>query len=85
MERQWRIKALFDALNAVYEEKEKRSFIGLNDQHGFHDWHDSLPADRSRWSGGASGRAQLPAELLRVGPNIARWPVLLVLVAFGPR
>ena len=30
MERQWRHKAIMDALNVVYDEKEKRGFIKLN-------------------------------------------------------
>jgi membrane protein len=80
------IKALFDSLNVVYEEEEKRSFIRLNAVTvtftlatiafllialacvvAFPVMLDHLP------SPGVTGR------LL----NIARWPVLLVLVAVG--
>ena len=80
------IKALFNSLNVVYEEEEKRSFIRLNAVTvtftlatiafllialacvvAFPVMLDHLP------SPGVTGR------LL----NIARWPVLLVLVAVG--
>jgi membrane protein len=80
------IKALFDSLNVVYEEEEKRSFIRLNAVTltftiatiafllialacvvAFPVILSHLPAP------GVTGR------LL----NIARWPILLVLVAFG--
>jgi membrane protein len=80
------IKALFDSLNVVYEEEEKRSFIRLNTVTlcftiatigfllvalacviAFPVVLSHLPAT------GVTGR------LL----NIARWPVLLVLVAVG--
>jgi len=80
------IKALFDSLNAVYEEEEKRSFIRLNAMTlsftiatiafllialacvlAFPVMLNHLPAP------GVTG------WLL----NIARWPVLLVLVALG--
>jgi membrane protein len=80
------IKALFDSLNVVYEEEEKRSFIRLNAVTltftiatiafllialacvvAFPVMLNHLPAP------GVTGR------LL----NIARWPILLVLVAFG--
>ena len=80
------IKALFDSLNVVYEEEEKRSFIRLNTVTlcftiatigfllvalacviAFPVVLNHLPA------AGVTGR------LL----NIARWPVLLVLVAVG--
>jgi membrane protein len=78
------IKALFDALNAVYEEKEKRSFIRLN-------------ATSMVFTIGMIafllialvGVVALPVALnylpsfLGSVLNIARWPVLLVLVAFG--
>ena len=80
------IKALFDSLNVVYEEKEKRSFIRLNAVTlsftiatiafllialacvvAFPVMLNHLPAP------GVTG-------LLL---NIARWPILLVLVALG--
>ena len=78
------IKALFDALNAVYEEKEKRSFIRLN-------------ATSMVFTIGMIaflvialvGVVALPValnylpSLLGSVLNIARWPVLLMLVAFG--
>jgi membrane protein len=78
------IKALFDALNAVYEEKEKRSFIRLN-------------AISMAFTLGMItfllialvGVVALPIALKYLPSflgsvlNIARWPVLLVLVAFG--
>jgi membrane protein len=80
------IKALFDALNAVYEEKEKRSFTKLN-------------AVTLAFTIGTTGflliaiacvialpvvlnffpAARVSGRLL----EIARWPILLVLVAFG--
>jgi membrane protein len=78
------IKALFDALNAVYEEKEKRSFVRLN-------------AISMAFTIGMItfllialvGVVALPIALKYlpgfIGSvlNIARWPVLLALVAFG--
>jgi membrane protein len=77
-------KALFDALNAVYAEKEKRSFIRLN-------------AISIAFTIGMIGFlliALVCVVALPVSLNylpgfigsvlyIARWPVLLVLVAFG--
>jgi membrane protein len=77
-------KALFDALNAVYAEKEKRSFIRLN-------------AISIAFTIGMIGFllialvcvVALPVSLNYfpgfIGSvlNIARWPALLVLVAFG--
>ena len=80
------IKALFDGLNAVYEETEKRSFIKLNavtlsftiGTTGFLlialACVVALPVILNYFP--ASG---LTGLLLR----IARWPILLVLVAFG--
>jgi membrane protein len=79
------IKALFDALNVVYEEKEKRSFIKLNAvtltltiaTMGFLlvalACVVALPIVLNYLPAGATGL------LLQ----IARWPILLVLVAFG--
>jgi membrane protein len=80
------IKALFDALNAVYEEKEKRSFSKLN-------------AVTLSFTIGITGFllialacvVALPvvlhyipaAETAGLLLNLARWPILLVLVAFG--
>jgi membrane protein len=86
------VKALFDGLNAIYGEKEKRSFLKLNAVTlsftiatiGFllialacvvalPVILNYLPAP------GVSGLR------LKIGPllNIARWPILLVLVALG--
>jgi membrane protein len=80
------IKALFGALNAVYEEKEKRSFSKLN-------------AVTLSFTIGITAFllialacvVALPVVLhyiLAAGTaglllNLARWPILLVLVAFG--
>ena len=78
------IKALFDALNTVYEEKEKRSFVRLN-------------AISMAFTIGMitfllialACIVALPVALKYLPSfigsvlNIARWPVLLVLVAFG--
>jgi membrane protein len=80
------MKALFDALNAVYEEKERRSFVTLNAVTllftiatiGF-----LLVA--------LAGIVALPVALNYLSlPSvtalilkIARWPILLALVAFG--
>jgi len=78
------IKALFDALNVVYEEKEKRSFIKLN-------------AVGLMFTVGViffllvalAGVIAIPIALnylpgvIGLIIDIARWPVLLVLVAFG--
>jgi membrane protein len=80
------IKALFDALNAVYEEKEKRSFIKLN----------AVTLSFTIGTTGflliaLAGVVALPV-VLNYFPaagvtglllKIARWPILLVLVAFG--
>jgi membrane protein len=80
------IKALFDALNVVYEEKEKRSFIRLNAVTlaftiatiGFVlislACIVALPV--------ALNSLPLP-EVSSVLLSIARWPLLLVLVALG--
>jgi membrane protein len=78
------IKALFDALNAVYEEKEKRSFVRLN-------------AISMTFTIGMIAFllialtcvVALPAILSYLPSpigsvlSLARWPVLLVLVAFA--
>jgi membrane protein len=80
------IKALFDALNVVYQEKEKRSFIRLN-------------AVTLTFTIGTiafllialAAVVALPVvlnylpipEVTSLLLNIARWPILLVLVAFG--
>jgi membrane protein len=80
------IKALFDALNAVYEEKEKRSFTKLN-------------AVTLSFTIGITGFLLIALASLVALPivlsyipaagatglllNLARWPILLVLVAFG--
>jgi membrane protein len=80
------IKALFDSLNAVYEEKEKRSFIQLN----------LLTlcftiATIAFLLMALACIVALPVVLnhlplpgvIGVILEIARWPILLVLVAFG--
>ena len=86
------IKALFDGLNAVYGEKEKRTFLKLNAVTlsfmiatiGFLlialACVVALPVVVNYFP--APGVAGLR---LKVGPllKIARWPILLVLVAFG--
>jgi membrane protein len=78
------IKALFDALNAVYEEKEKRSFIRLNTTSMV--FTIGLIAFLLI---ALVGVVALPVALNYLPSfigsvlNIARWPVLLVLVAFG--
>jgi membrane protein len=80
------IKALFDALNVVYEEREKRSFITLN-------------ATSLVFTAGAivflllalAAMVGLPValehlplkEVTALVLKIARWPALLVLVALG--
>jgi membrane protein len=80
------IKSLFDALNIVYEEREKRSFIQLN-------------ATSLIFTAGGiifllvalAAMVALPValdhlplkEVTALILKIARWPVLLVLVAFG--
>jgi membrane protein len=78
------IKALFDALNAVYEEKEERSFVRLN-------------ATSMAFTIGMIAFLLIALVCVVALPvvlnylpgfigsvlNIARWPVLLVLVAFG--
>src|SRR5437764_1296233 len=78
------IKALFDALNVVYEEKEKRSFIRLNAVSlaitvGMIVF--LLVALACVVVAPVVLNALPPAIGLIVG--IARWPVLLVLVALG--
>jgi membrane protein len=80
------IKALFDGLNAVYEETEKRSFIKLN-------------AVTLSFTIGTTGFLMIALACVVALPvilnyfpasgltglllRIARWPILLVLVAFG--
>jgi membrane protein len=80
------IKALFDALNAVYEEKEKRGFTKLN-------------AVTLAFTIGTTGFLLIAVACVVALPvvlnyfpaagvsglllTIARWPILLVLVAFG--
>jgi membrane protein len=80
------IKALFDALNAVYEEKEKRGFTKLN-------------AVTFAFTIGTTGFLLIALACVVALPvvlnyfpaagvsglllKIARWPILLVLVAFG--
>jgi membrane protein len=78
------IKALFDALNAVYEEKEKRSFIRLN-------------AISMAFTIGMISFLLIAVVCVVALPivlnylpgfigsvlNVARWPVLLVLVALA--
>ena len=80
------IKALFDGLNAVYEETEKRSFIKLN-------------AVTLSFTIGTTGFLLIALACVVALPvvlnyfpaagvsglllKIARWPILLVLVAFG--
>ncbi len=80
------IKSIFDALNLVYDEKEKRGLIGLNLVSLIFTIAAivfvlvaiaaiaALPAVFS--SGQFSGATALIAQ-------IARWPVLLVVIAFG--
>jgi membrane protein len=86
------VKALFDGLNAVYGEKEKRSFLKLNAVTlsftiatiGFLlialACFVALPVVLNYFP--APGVTGLR---LKIGPllKIARWPILLVLVAFG--
>jgi membrane protein len=80
------IKALFDALNAVYQEKEKRSFIRLNAV-----TLSFTIATIAFLLIALAGVVALPI-ILNYLPlpgvtslvlEIARWPILLVLVAFG--
>src|SRR5215469_6262355 len=80
------IKSIFDALNLVYNEKEKRGLIGLNVVSLAFTIAAivfvlvaigciaALPAIFS--SGQLSGPSALIAQ-------IARWPILLVVIAFG--
>lgn len=80
------IKALFDALNVVYQEKEKRSFIRLNAV-----TLCFTLATIAFLLIALVGVVALPVILnfLPLPPvtgvllDIARWPILLVLVAFG--
>ena len=80
------IKALFDALNVVYQEKEKRSFIRLNAV-----TLSFTIATIAFLLIALAGVVALPVilnylplpELSRLLLEIARWPTLLVLVAFG--
>src|SRR6266550_3029795 len=80
------IKALFDALNVVYQEKEKRSFIRLNAV-----TLSFTIATIAFLLIALAGVVALPViliylplpEVSRVLLEIARWPILLVLVAFG--
>lgn len=80
------IKALFDALNAVYQEKQKRSFTELN-------------AVTLTFTIGTTGFLVIALACVVALPvvlnyfptlgvtggllKITRWPILLVLVAFG--
>jgi membrane protein len=80
------IKALFDALNAVHQEKEKRSFTKLN-------------VVTLSFTIGITGFVLIALACVVALPvvlnyipapgttglllNLARWPILLVLVAFG--
>ena len=80
------IKALFDALNAVYQEKEKRSFIRLNAV-----TLSFTIATIAFLLIALAGVVALPIILNYLPlPGVtglllesARWPILLVLVAFG--
>jgi membrane protein len=80
------IKALFDALNVVYQEKEKRSFIRLNAV-----TLSFTIATIAFLLIALAGVVALPVmlnylplpEVSRLLLEIARWPVLLVVVAFG--
>jgi membrane protein len=80
------IKALFDALNAVYQEKEKRSFIRLNAV-----TLSFTIATIAFLLITLAGIVALPVilnylplpEVTGLLLEIARWPILLVLVAFG--
>jgi membrane protein len=80
------VKALFDALNVVYQEKEKRSFIRLNAV-----TLSFTIATIAFLLIALAGVVALPI-ILNYLPlpgvtslvlEIARWPILLVLVAFG--
>jgi membrane protein len=80
------IKALFDALNAVYQEKEKRSFIRLNAV-----TLSFTIATIAFLLIALAAVVALPV-ILNYLPlpgvtglllEVARWPILLVLVAFG--
>jgi membrane protein len=80
------IKALFDALNAVYQEKEKRSFIRLNAL-----TLSFTIATIAFLLIALAAVVALPIILnylplpgvIGLLLEIARWPILLVLVAFG--
>jgi membrane protein len=80
------IKALFDALNVVYQEKEKRSFIRLNAV-----TLCFTLATIAFLLIALVGVVALPVifnylplpRVTGVLLDIARWPILLVLVAFG--
>ena len=80
------IKALFDALNAVYQEKERRSFIRLNAV-----TLSFTIATIAFLLIALAGVVALPMILNYLPlPGVtglllesARWPILLVLVAFG--
>ena len=80
------IKALFDALNVVYGEKEKRNFFTADDPvshlHRRHDPVHGAGADRHRRDPGGPRLLHLGAmgELLI---NILRWPAMLAVVVFG--
>jgi membrane protein len=80
------MKALFDALNAVYEEKEQRSFVMLNVV-----TLSFTIATIGFLLIALVGLVALPValnylplpEVTVLILRIARWPILLVLVAFG--
>jgi membrane protein len=80
------MKALFDALNAVYEQKERRSFVTLNVV-----TLSFTIATIGFLLIALAGVVALPVALSYLSLpgvtalilKIARWPILLVLVAFG--
>ena len=77
------MKAIIDALNVVYDEKEKRSFVKLNLLSLFYYAHrDLVPHGRAGCRGyrsDGSFRAIGLSSLLSLAIAVLRWPLLLVL------
>ena len=88
MERQAGTKAIIDALNVAYDEKEKRSFIRLNLVSLLYTLIAIVVLMLAVGAVvvapivlGVSDSAASPASLI----GVVRWPVLLVLVIVRPR
>ena len=80
------MKAVFDALNIVYDEEEKRSFVRLNLQSlAFTLGAIAFLILAARRHRGDPDRPQLPRPRQRLGMAhlLGRWPLLLVIVVLG--